>query len=273
MIHDIAIHLTGSQEDAVRIAHAAALARLLDAHLTGLQVHRMPGPLAAVDPGGAAWLEQAIAQSLVEAETITERLRASLAATGLNHELRRLDLFAGQAGEALAREVRGSDMFLGSRPYGDPMREDWVEEAVLFKSGRPCLFVPPGQASASYGRIFIAWNNSREVARAVAEAIPLLVRATDVVVGIVEEDASEAHGLRAGSDIGRYLSRHGVSADIRLINGWSDTGAALLNEAHQTGSDLVVMGAYGHSRMREMLLGGATRHMLTLAELPVFVAH
>jgi nucleotide-binding universal stress UspA family protein len=274
MIKDIAIHLTGSNEDQIRIEHAAALARCLDAHLTGLQVHEMPEVLTITDPAGSGFLQALMADSVDRAAAVTERVRAQLDATGINHELRRLDLFPGQLASALAAEVRASDLFVGTRPYGDPGKQQRVEEAVLFESGRPCMFVPPGhRAPASYPSVLVAWKNTREAAVAVAAAMPVLQAAQDVRVAIVEEDGvGEQRGEAVGEEIGRYLSRHGVSGEVRLIGGWNNVSAAILNEAGHAGADLIVLGAYGHSRMREWALGGVTRDVLSQSPVPILTA-
>jgi nucleotide-binding universal stress UspA family protein len=274
MIKDIAVHLTGSNEDQVRIEHAAALARVLDARLTGLQVHEMPEVLTMTDPSGSGFLQELIAESVDRATALTEQLRPRLAATGLNFELRRLDLFPGQLASALAGEVRFSDLFVGTRPYGDPNKRHRVEEAVLFESGRPCLFVPPGhRAPVSYSSVLVAWKNTREAAVAIAAAIPVLQAAAQVTVAVVEEDgASEERGEAVDEDIGRYLSRHGIRGEVRLVDGWSNVPAAILHEAGRASADLIVLGAYGHSRLREWALGGATRDVLSQATVPVFTA-
>lgn len=273
MIRDIAIHLTGSDEDATRVAHAAALARGLDAHLTGLQVHEMPEVLTITDPTGSSYLQQLIAESVERSLAVTNQLVPMFAATGINHELRRLDLFPGQVGTTLASEVRLSDLFVGTRPYGDPLRQQRIEEAVLFESGRPCLFVPPAHKAVPYASVLVAWKNTREAAVALAAALPLLRQASEVWVAVIEEGgASEQRHEAAGDDIGRYLSRHGVNAEIRLIAGWTDTAAAILNEAERSAADLIVLGAYGHSRLREWALGGVTREVLSRSPVPVFTA-
>jgi nucleotide-binding universal stress UspA family protein len=274
MIKDIVVHLTGSEEDDTRLSYALQIARLFDAHLTGLQVHAMPEILSITDPSGSAFLQDLIAQSSERADAVGKRLAAKLADFDVEHELRRFDLLPGVVGNALAAETRLADLFVGTRPYGDPTGQQRIEEAVLFGSGRGSLLVPPhGKPPKEYGTILVAWNDSREAARAVAEALPFLQQARQVVVCLVEEDASEQTGIEPGADIGRYLSRHKVSAEIRKVAGWSDTGAALLNEARQVGADLIVMGGYGHSRVREWVLGGATRLMLSEAPVPVFIAH
>lgn len=274
MIKDIAVHLTGSNEDLIRLEHAAALARTLDAHLTGLQVHEMPEVLTMTDPSGSGFLQELIAESVNRAAATTEKLRPQLAATGLNHELRRLDLFPGQVASALAGEVRFSDLFVGTRPYGDPSKQHRVEESVLFESGRPCLFIPPGhRVVSSYSSVLVAWKNTREAAVALAAAIPILRLANEVTVAIVEEGgASEQRGEAPDEGIGRYLSRHGIRSEVRPIAGWNNVSAAILNEAGRSGSDLIVLGAYGHSRLREWALGGVTRDVLSQAAVPVFAA-
>lgn len=275
MIKDIAVHLNGSDEDKVRIAYAAPIAELFDAHVTGLQVHTLPDLIAITDPAASSFLQTLLAESHERAQKATDMLEATFALMSVPHELRRLDAYPSTAAGMLAAEVRVADLFVGTRPYGDPAREERTAEAVLFKSGRGSLLVPPGGTPPQdYSTIFVAWKNSREAARAVAEAIPFLQRASQIIVGIVEEGgASEQFGVEAGADIGRYFSRHGIAAEIRTINGWVNVGEALLNEAERTGAQMIVMGGYGHSRFREWIMGGVTRHVLTHATVPVLIAH
>jgi nucleotide-binding universal stress UspA family protein len=135
--------------------------------------------------------------------------------------------------------------------------------------------VPPSYAGqAVYRNILVAWKDTREAARAVSAALPFLKQAKSVVVGIVDEGLPAEHqGNAPDEDIGRYLSRHGIKAEVHMIGGWPNVGDAILNEAVKTAADLVVMGAYGHSRLREWVLGGATRDVLSAASVPVLVAH
>jgi nucleotide-binding universal stress UspA family protein len=275
MIKDIVVHLTGSDEDDVRLAYAQPIARSSGAHLTGLQVHALPKIIGYTDPSGSAFLQELLTQSHQRADVASERLKRQFADAGLPGELRRLDVLPGAVGRVLAAEARTADLFIGTRPYGDPTGQVRIEEEVLLGSGRGCLFVPPsGTPPAGYSRILMAWNGSREAARAVAEALPFLQQASEVVVALVEEDgASEQHRIAAGADIGRYLSRHQVSAEVRKIAGWDDTGEAVMNEARRFGADMLVMGGYGHSRFREWVLGGVTRRALSEAEIPVLMAH
>jgi nucleotide-binding universal stress UspA family protein len=192
MIKDIVVHLTGSEEDEVRILHAEGMARALDAHLTGLLVNTLPEMVAVTDPTGSAFLQQMMAEASARADEVSDKLKARLDRLGLRYELRRLDVFPSAVGKTLAAEARTSDLFIGTRPYGDPTGGQRIEEAVLFKSGRACLFVPPHDKpkKSTYDTIFVAWKPTPEAARAVAESLPLLRRASQVIVGIVEEDGA-----------------------------------------------------------------------------------
>jgi len=144
VIKDIAVHLTGSPEDATRLAHAAGVARVFDAHVTGLQLHELPELLAITDPSGSEFLRQLIEQSNQRAQAVGAVIERQCDELGLRNELRRLDAYPGRAGQVLAAAARQSDLFLGTRPYGDPGKAEWIEETVMFESGRPCLFIPPG---------------------------------------------------------------------------------------------------------------------------------
>lgn len=278
MIKEIAVHLTGSQEDEVRLAHAGAIAARFDGHITGFYVYALPELLATGDgigiAAGAGYVETMIAESRDQSQQVAEALRQRFSTLTVPNELRRLEVYPSQAGNALAAEARTADLFVGTRPYGDPKREAHIAEAVLFDSGHGCLFVPPGVLPTEPGSVFIAWKNTREAARAVAAAMPFLRRAARVTIGIVDEPGAGVPFAGApGADLARYLSRHGIAAEIRTTDGSVSTGEALLNEAGQTGAQLIVMGGYGHSRFREWILGGATRDLLTNAPVPVLTAH
>lgn len=273
MIKDIVVHLTGSSEDTVRLRYANGLAERLGAHLTGLQIHALPEILAITDPSGSAFLQELIASSNQQADAVSADLRERLSSLGQHTELRRIDVYPDAVGPALASEVRMTDLFIGTRPYGDPAKSERIEEAVLFRSGRPCIFLPPNvQRDAKLDTVVVGWKNTREAARAVTAAIPLLQLASSVDVVMVSEHNGSI-GIEDTTDIGRYLGRHGVKAEIRTVPGAPDTATALLREAHASAADLIVMGGYGHSRLQELVLGGATRDVLSNSAIPVFMAH
>jgi len=274
MIKNIVVEVSGTERDEAPLAHAARIAEMFAAHVTAVLSHTLPETVAFTEPSASIVLKEMWEESSRQADLRMKQLSPRLAKLGVSHELRRHDVFAGRAGRELAAEVRLADLFVGSLRYEMDTRSAGVAEAVLLGSGRGCLFVPPGKpAPNAYSTCLVAWNGSRESARAVAEALPLLSSAETVIVAIVEEGASEQAGVAAGTDIGCYLSRHGVEAEVRTVAGWHDAGEAIVNEAKMIGAQMIVMGGYGHSRLREWVLGGATRHVLTEADVPVLMAH
>ncbi len=149
----------------------------------------------------------------------------------------------------------------------------WVDEVVL-ASARPTLIVPPGHCEA-ISKALVAWDDSREAARAVSDALPLLSRCEEVQVVTWEEDArSSARTMRDRLDaLQRWLAWHGVSADVRMEVATVPVADALLSCAASVQGGLIVMGAYGHLRLSERLLGGATRDLLRLTTVPVLMSH
>lgn len=269
MIKDIVVHLTGSEEDEVRLAYAETVSERFEAHLTGLYAHVLPEVVGA-ESGAMVGMEVWFEQSNAQADETFKRLQGRFDRFRMPHEVRRLDVLSGTAGQALTQEARAADLFIGTRPYGDPADEVHMEVSVLFGSGRACLFVPPkGVAPKDFGTVVVAWNGSREAARAVAEAMPFLKRASQVIVVAAREEDGE----ESGGDIARHLSRHGISAVIGTVDAGTDgAGEVLLGEVRRVGGDLLVMGGYGHSRFREWVLGGATRYVLSHAGIAVLMA-
>jgi nucleotide-binding universal stress UspA family protein len=144
-------------------------------------------------------------------------------------------------------------------------------DAALFDSGRPILIAPPTAPESIGRRILIAWNRSTETARTVAVAMPLLKQADEIVVLAVE--GSHVPGPMA-EELISYLRTHGISArSLSIAPGKRGAGATILEEAAALGSDLVVKGAFTQSRLRQIIFGGATQHLLTETEVPVFMAH
>jgi nucleotide-binding universal stress UspA family protein len=149
-------------------------------------------------------------------------------------------------------------------------------EQVTLASGRPVLVVPyAGRFDTVGKRVLIGWNASREAARAVNDAMPLLAAAELVTVLTIDpREGPSEHGELPGADISLHLARHGVKAQIeRTVSTGLGIGEVLLSRAADLGADLLVTGAYGHSRARELLLGGATRTLLQSMTLPVLISH
>ncbi|MBP2233244.1 nucleotide-binding universal stress UspA family protein [Azospirillum agricola] len=280
MIKDICVHLDGTAEDEARIAHADMIAGLFDAHLVGVFTNRiaeMVFPPADLGDPSAMILTEMIADSRRRGDEVEARLRRRCAQlSGLN-ELRRIDEADFPLAWAVSSLARSTDLFVMSRPWGSDEERRWpgLVEDVLFDGGRAVYLVPPGsRPAAPPTNILIGWSDSREAARALTEALPLLQRAGVVTVATVEEHgASRRSGEAPEADIARHLDRHGVTAELRRAGGWERAADGLLNEARLCGSDLLVMGAYGHSRFREWVMGGNSRAILTHCPLPVLMAH
>ncbi|HWA42079.1 MAG TPA: universal stress protein [Hypericibacter adhaerens] len=274
-IRDILVQLTGSDEDDGRLQMAAAVAGAFGAHIVAAHVHILPDILEITDPARSAMVRTLLENSDREADAAVDRLQARLAALGMPHHLVRLHGLAADIGAELAAMARAADLFVGTRPYGDPAGRDQIEERVLFGSGRACLFLPPGGTPhRAFDSIAIAWDNSREAARAVAEAMPFLERARSVRLIHVDSNGAEAaaHG-RDFAGILAHLERHGIEAGLVSVPFSGSTGEQIEQAAHQQAADLIVMGAYGHMRLVEFIFGGATRYILRHATLPVLIAH
>lgn len=177
----------------------------------------------------------------------------------------------GREADVVASAGRLTDLIVIGRPNGEaeaPLAA--TLDAALFDTGRPVLVAAPAAARTIAGRVALAWNGSAQAARVVASALPFLEIAEHVTVLTVGtiDSAATAQNLIA------YLGRHDVRASHEAVAPSSaSTGAALLAHAEQSRADLLIMGAYGHSRLREMILGGATRDVLSAAGIPVVMAH
>jgi nucleotide-binding universal stress UspA family protein len=150
------------------------------------------------------------------------------------------------------------------------------ERSLPAVAGRPVLVVPYAFERRPVGRqVLVAWNASREAARAVVDALPFLMRADQVhVVAFDPQVSARAHGEEPGADIALYLARHGVKVAVSRYDAQDmDTGNLLLSRAFDLSADLIVMGAWGHSRLREFVLGGVTRTLLESMTVPVLMSH
>lgn len=273
-LKDILVHIDGSRETASTLAAACALAREHDAHLTGLAVDRppeIPGYASIEIPPSA--LEIIQAQRKAAAEKARETFEKAVAAAGITSRSG-WSLAKGMPLETLSLRARYTDVVVVSQ--SNPEHEggtgdDMIDDLILV-CGRPVLVVPYIGASAKIGKkVLVAWNASREAARAVADAMPILEAAESVEVIAVEPNGI---GDAPGADIAEHLARHGVKATANKTTGLDiDVGDVLLNHIANSGADLMVMGAYGHSRMRELVLGGATRHLLQHMTVPVLLSH
>ena len=208
---------------------------------------------------------RAMFESFMAAQSVPRRVNGGGLSYGWTESDAARDAFVGSYGRVFDLIVFGRP---GSYPAGSSMA---AVEAALFESGRPILIAPPTPPTHIGDNIVIAWNRSTETARVVALAMPLLHRARKVTVLTV------AGGLVAGpegSELARYLQINDIAADsITLDAGSRNSGEVILAKATELGCDLLIKGAYTQSRLRQMIFGGATSHILAKTNLPVFMAH
>jgi nucleotide-binding universal stress UspA family protein len=174
--------------------------------------------------------------------------------------------------EALGSTGRAYDLIAVARPLpGAAVPSMSALEAALFESGRPVLIAPPTPPEKLGDVVVVAWNGSTETARTIGLAMPFLAQAETVVVLSVEDGMVPGP---SGGEIAHGLMRHGIAAKTQQIRaGDRPVGAAILDHCQELGADLLLKGAYTHSRLRQMIFGGATSHILGAAELPVIMAH
>jgi nucleotide-binding universal stress UspA family protein len=277
---NLVVVLDSAADTPGRLTLAAALAERFAAHLIGL--YPIPSAalpsragypdLALLEPIYREWRERALKQ----AEELHQAFEHAAQLSGLSTEWRAVA--EGEEADP-ALHARYADMtILGQRdPDSDAMALIRPRpERVTLASGRPILVVPYAGHFAAIGKcVLVAWDASREAARAVADAMPLLAGADAVTVLSVDpQPAPDGHGELPGADIALYLARHGVKAQIeRTVSAGVPVGELLLSRAADLDADLLVMGAYGHSRARELLLGGATRSILAGMTIPVLMSH
>jgi nucleotide-binding universal stress UspA family protein len=177
----------------------------------------------------------------------------------------------------VARRARYSDLVVVPQPYGPEMPADApiIVEAAMFQGQTPALVLADGVApTASPDKVVLAWNESTEAMAAIRRALPLLVAAQSVNICIVAPDRHGPDAADPGSELSKLLTRHGVEVEVSILpQTLSRVSEVIARHVADQDADLLVMGAYGHSRFREAILGGATRNMLEHAKVPVFMAH
>lgn len=255
---------------------ALDLARRLEAHVTGVALAVDPiVPGFVVAPLPVEVIEQARTQALDVAKTATERFLEAAERAGVPVETRVAEILMGGAPEGFVVNCRATDLVVIGQDDPDrpePMREAMIETA-LFEGTAPMLIVPYISAgSMALERVMIAWDGSRTAARAVQAALPLLALAKKISVVMIERVGSNPG--QPGAELATWLARHGLDVELSQVEA-PDVGIAdaLLDHAADKSFDLLVMGGYGHSRVREFLLGGATRGILATMTIPVLMAH
>jgi nucleotide-binding universal stress UspA family protein len=270
---DILVHIREGDADPLAARTAIAIAQRVPAHLYGLGVAPL-GSVAYTSPDTVSFQAHEADRLFAEQDARRTWWRDYLAARGATGEWLAAQ---GEPVEAICHAARWCDLVVAERPTLNPdAPTGWgTVSRTVFGASAPVLVVPQTAKVASVGeRVLIAWNRSREAMRAVRGALPLLRAAGSVLVldGAAREDRLGARHLPE-LNLQDYLARHGVNATLQRFAPKNDHGANILAAAREAHSDLIVMGAWGHSRIAELVLGGATRHIFQSSELPLLVAH
>ncbi|MDQ2801577.1 MAG: universal stress protein [Pseudomonadota bacterium] len=284
-IRKLLLPLTGTAAGESALATALMIARVWDAHVLALHVRvdsRDVAPLAGEGLSGAMIEEMMTAtekESAHRAQAVRAMFDRFVAAHGVALAEPRRDSgpsanFASVTGreeDVVAQQARLADLTVVPHPEaGEDVSSSDALHAVLFDSGRPVLIAPQKAPEAIGTRVCLGWNGTAESASAVSAALPWLQRASAVC--ILSSDGYQRRGPSA-PDVAAYLALHGVHAEMvtfHTANG--GVGAGLLAAAREFGCDLLAMGAYSHSRLRQLILGGVTRHVLEKAALPVMMS-
>ncbi|MGB7305240.1 MAG: universal stress protein [Burkholderiaceae bacterium] len=274
----ILTHLDGSPALTERVKLAAELAKKHEAHFVGLA----PTGIATVPGDGylsmtvdlIADLQEQLDKSAREAISVFEKVSKDF---GVNAAESRM--IGNTPVDTVLLQARYSDLVVigqaATHNATNVGSQGFVEQVIL-GAGRPVLIVPNVGSFRPVGaRVLFSWDASREAARAASDAMPILKDADLVEVLVInpESGVNVGHGPQPGTDIALFLARHGVNAQVRNLQSDMDVGNTLLSHAADFGADLIVMGGYGHSRLREWVLGGTTRTLLNSMTVPVLMSH
>lgn len=270
-VKDILVQIDTAPASEARLDLTIRLARRFEARITGLLILPSLETLALPDSGVAA---VSLANSFAELREATDSTGDNFRATVRRHALEAdWHAEAGVAARCFTRRSRAADLVILGQDDPDHPGELTAPEDVILACGRPVLMVPYAGRFDDAGRnVLIAWNGSREAARALHEATPLMATADAVTLLAAKPKEPEAEDVTP--EVVRHLARHGLNPRTEKTDA-RDAGVAdeILSRAADFGIDLIVMGAYGHSRFRESIMGGATRAMLRRMTVPVLMAH
>ena len=221
-------------------------------------------------------LEETLAQAQAEANRLEAAARAYLERADLGWGVDAVVAQSASVATVVARRARFADLVILPKPYGAdvPADEPVIVEAAMFQGDAPVIVLGGDAAEALKARrIVVAWNDSAEAMTAVRRALPLLVKADLVSICMVAPERHASQTADPGADLSRMLSRHGAKVEVNLLpQTVPRVSEVIARHVADIDADLLVMGAYGHSRFREAILGGATRNMLEHASVPVFMA-
>ena len=276
MIKDILLHLSSDPKHDPAAHYALSVAEAFGAHLLALIFGYEP-VLPAIPGGGLPVdfidAERALAQEATNA-AVTQLGQAAERA-GVAVESRLVTTSVAGAADIFGHVARRFDLSVVSQANPDVSGpQDLIIEAALFQSGRPVVVVPYIQRGGlTLDRVLVCWDAGRHAARAIGDALPFLRRAKTVELLTVATEPLEGEDLPS-AELARHLARHDLKVELkRIVSGGTDVANTILSHAADVSADFIVMGGYGHSRLREFILGGATRGLLSSMTIPTLMSH
>ena len=274
MVKDVAVNLSVMEGRDPACDYALSVAHAFNAHLAGIAFAYDPVLAIASEAMPPKWIEEQGAEAAEAAKAAVAKFEEGARRVGLSAESRVLNATVGEGPELFGQLARRFDLSIVQQNIPErPANEDLVIEAALFDSGRPVLIVPYIQTEGlSLNHVLVCWDGSRNAARAIADSQPFLARAKVIEVATIGTDIKSNE--IPGADIAHHLARHGLNIELKKIVVTDlDVPNAILSHAADVSADFIVMGGYGHSRLREFILGGATRGILATMTVPTFMSH
>lgn len=275
-VRTVLVHATTNEKGVALLKAAAEFSAAHDAHLVGLVVGIEPSiPYASLVEVPVDAYAAELEDAREETRKLVRAVEGILSRYSNAFEVRGATVPEGFVGTEVARHARYADISLFPVRNGDASAQRAVDTALL-ESGRPVLLAPPAASLDGVGRrVAVAWDASREAARAVADMLAVVPHGGTVHVVMVDPVvAPEHHGEEPGADIATALARHGLRVSVDALPASGRSFAEIfLAHAREIGADLLVAGAYGHSRLREILIGGATRDLMEMTDRPLLMAH
>ena len=275
MIKDVLVNLSVAAPRDVAGEYAISIANSMDLHLTAVAFAYEPVITGSVFDGFAPSVIEAYrAETQRAAEMAKQQFDDAARRSGASSESRIVAAGVAAAAVVLGRMARGYDLSIVAQPRPESeLAEDEIIQEALFNSGRPVLVVPYIHHSGfKLDRVMVCWDGSRTAARAIGDAMPLLQKAKKIDVVTVE--SKERRNELAGAGIAQHLARHKLTVELKpIVAPDTDVTDTLLSYAADSSADLIVMGGYGHSRLREFVLGGVTRNILASMTVPTLMSH
>ncbi len=276
MFKDIIANLSVRKANKSAGEYAVSLAGVLGAHITGVAFVYVPNiPGASMGYLPIETIEKQQRENEAAAQSAVDHFSAAATNVGVIAESRLLRTSFTNAADQFNRIARCFDLtVLGQVEPNVNSVEATIAESTLFESGRPIIIVPYIQKEPlKLDRVMVCWDGSRAATRAIADAMPLLEQAGNIEVVTVSNERSK-RDLIEGTDMGLHLARHGLKVDVHCISrGNLDIADVLLSHVTDSNADFMIMGGYGHSRLREFILGGVTRSMLQSMTVPTLMSH